>query len=442
MDEVIQNLSQDPNLLRIKKLLIYASRQIWERDPVQIQQADLYPLVQDLRTQYPTRQILEGHLTALVNTLSKVTEYTLVANAALSHLEPLYPVNESLSLTASPQAYQQVAAQLEQNPNGIRIKKLLFSACTQTWENDPQVLNQHSLVELVQRLHRLTATPQTLDAILTSIVRTLNRQTEYTRVAQTIISAFAPLYGDGLELTQANLATPVADTADETRIHSPVALSPPSDVVTPALSEAESFPESAVPASAALAAATSESAAPQPLSPDDPAALVDLRLAVMKYANPLRAKLLLFAVLHEPLPPGLPAWTHLKGYDLDALLRQTLQQYPTLTALKADVMRIAERLAALELEGDRPAATHDTSPYHPVASALLRALQPFYPITTPEHPAAPASAEVSEHCQSYLGAPPPAPARPDPTGIVGQLESAPESFQNNASGSEPSCEYL
>jgi len=110
LDEVVQNLSQDPNLLRIKKLLIYASQQTWERDPIKIQQADLYPLVQALRAQYPTRQILEAHLTALVNTLSKVTEYTLVANAALSHLEPLYPANESLAIAARPQDYQQVSA--------------------------------------------------------------------------------------------------------------------------------------------------------------------------------------------------------------------------------------------------------------------------------------------------------------------------------------------
>ncbi|MBF2086833.1 hypothetical protein [Thermoleptolyngbya sp. C42_A2020_037] len=420
LDEVVQNLSQDPNLLRIKKLLIYASQQTWERDPIKIQQADLYPLVQDLRAQYPTRQILEAHLTALVNTLSKVTEYTLVANAALSHLEPLYPANESLAIAASPQDYQQVAAQFQQDTNSSRIKKLLFAACTQTWENDPQVLSQHSLVELVQRLHRLTATPQTLDAILTSIVRTLNRQAEYTRVAQTIIHAFAPLYGDMLEVTQANLAVPPSSTADETRIHNSVALSSSAAYSIPLDAPAEQPRESpaanlSFPPVEVCPSITSS----QPrLTLDDPAPWVDLRLTLMKFSNPLRAKLLLYTVLYEPLPPGLQAWTHLKGYDLDTLLKQVWQQYSSFDALSAELGKAADLLADLEPSGDRPGESR-ANPYQPVASALLRAFQPFYPssdFTQTDLPAALPENGAGDRSAC------PAPSSDDPTGIIGHPE--------------------
>ncbi|BAU44040.1 hypothetical protein [Leptolyngbya sp. O-77] len=418
LDEVVQNLSQDPNLLRIKKLLIYASQQTWERDPIKIQQADLYPLVQDLRAQYPTRQILEAHLTALVNTLSKVTEYTLVANAALSHLEPLYPANESLAIAASPQDYQQVAAQFQQDTNSSRIKKLLFAACTQTWENDPQVLNQHSLVELVQRLHRLTATPQTLDAILTSIVRTLNRQAEYTRVAQTIIHAFVPLYGDLLEVTQADLAVSALSSADETRIHNSVA--PPAARSTFGASSAgepvePSSPNLSVPAAKGYPSTSSS----QPrLTLDDPALWVDLRLTLMKFSNPLRAKLLLYTVLYEPLPPGLQAWTHLKGYDLDTLLKQVWQQYSSFNALSAELGKAADLLADLESTGNRPGESR-ANPYQPVASALLRAFQPFYPssdFTQTDLPAAFPENGAGDRSAC------PAPSSDDPTGIIGHPE--------------------
>lgn len=430
LDEVVQNLSQDPNLLRIKKLLIYASQQTWERDPIKIQQADLYPLVQDLRVQYPTRQILAAHLTALVNTLSKVTEYTLVANAALSHLEPLYPANESLAIAARPQDYQQVAAQFQQDANNSRIKKLLFAACTQTWENDPQVLSQHSLVDLVQRLHRLTATPQTLDAILTSIVRTLNRQTEYTRVAQTIIHAFAPLYGD--KVAQANLADPASSSIDETRIHSSVAL-PASAARSIPVGSAINSPAAAPVESAAAKLAANLSVAPvaahqsisspQPrLTLDNPALWGDLRLALMKFSNPLRAKLLLYAVLYEPLPPGPQAWMHLKGYDLDTMLKQLWQQYSSFDALSGELAKAADLLADLEPAGDarsnpygnRPSASQ-TNPYQPVVSALLRVFQPFYPssnLTQTDLPAASNGNQMGDR------PPCPAPASDDPTGII------------------------
>lgn len=413
LDEVVQNLSQDPNLLRIKKLLIYASRQTWERDPIAIQQADLYPLVQDLRAQYPTRHILEAHLTALVNTLSKVTEYTLVANAALSHLEPLYPANESLAIAASSQDYHQVAAQLEQDTNASRIKKLLFAACTQTWENDPQVLSQHPLVELVQRLHRLTATPQTLDAILTSIVRTLNRQTEYTRVAQTIIYAFAPLYGDLLEVTQVNLPVPASSPTDETRIHS---AAPPAGAVPSVSASIE--PSAAMPPAPSGGEYSLTSAAPTPLKLDDPAVWVDLRLTLMKFSNPLRAKLLLYAVLYDPLPPGLQAWTHLKGYDLDTLLKQLRQQYDSLGTLSTDLGKAADLLSDLESVGDRPASQH-ANLYQPVASALLRAFQPFYSSAVGT-----AAGSVTAQNLDEKGDRPACPAPPsdDPTGIISNPE--------------------
>lgn len=418
LDEVVQNLSQDPNLLRIKKLLIYASQQTWERDPIKIQQADLYPLVQDLRIQYPTRQILEAHLTALVNTLSKVTEYTLVANAALGYLEPLYPAHESLAIATSPQDYQQVAAQFEQDANSSRIKKLLFAACTQTWENDPQVLSQHSLVELVQRLHRLTATPQTLDAILTSIVRTLNRQTEYTRVAQTIIYAFAPLYGDLLEITQAGLPAPDSSSTDETRIHNSIAPPPARSTFGESSAREPVEPPAANLSVPAVAGSPSRLPSQPRLTLDDPTPWVNLRLTLMKLSNPLRAKLLLYAVLYEPLPPGLQAWTHLKAYDLDTLLKQVWQQYTSLDTLSAELEKAADLLADLESAGDRPAASH-ANPYQPVASALLRTFQPFYPssdLTQADIPAASNGNRTGDRPAC------PGPTSDDPTGIISHPE--------------------
>ncbi len=345
LDQVIQGLSHDPNLPRIKKLLIYSCRQTWETAPNQLSQYDLSCLVQELCQPHASLEHIKTRLYHLVKTLSKPAEYTLIANALIYHLEPLYLENsENLADPATQVVhgwpdYATVAHQLEQDVDVLRVRKLIYAACRQTWENDPAVLSQTPLAELVQELYRLTSTPQTLDAILNGIVCTLNRQVEYRQIAQRIAIACSSLYPSHAESTQ-SLLSPAAPTP------SPPAASVPTGSL-PLPSPTHS------PVSAAI-------------SPPAPSNLFDLRLEIMKYANPLRAKVLLFSVLHGSMEYTSPMWDMLKAEGLDELLSQLFHQYPIFAELQTKLPSTAQRLPE-----------RDT--YSHVSDVILRAIKPCYP---------------------------------------------------------------
>jgi hypothetical protein len=62
--------------------------------------------------------------------------------------------------------------------------------------------------------------------------------------------------------------------------------------------------------------------------------LFDLRQTVMRYTNPLRAKILLFSLLHQSSRRERTEQAFLlKGYELDKLLERMLQTYDQLPVL-------------------------------------------------------------------------------------------------------------
>lgn len=94
--------------------------------------------------------------------------------------------------------------------------------------------------------------------------------------------------------------------------------------------------------------------------------LFDLRQAIMRYANPLRVKILLFSLLHERYQhDSVEQALLLKSYELDKLLSRTLKAYRRLYLLSSNLRRAAEQL-------DNP------EEYTQTAMAILRAVKPFY----------------------------------------------------------------
>lgn len=331
-DAVVQELSQDANQLRIKKLLVYACQRTWENDPARLEAIDLAVLVKDLLYLTPTLEQLQTYLIAIARTLSKPAEYTLVANAIAHHMSQLYSAYTSLRSVTEVKEYQQVAQQLSQEPEHLRIKKLIYCACKQNWENDPAVLKQYVWLDLVQELHQLTPTPPSLEATLTSIVRTLNRSTEYLRLVERVCSAFSPLYASQPQSS-----------------HLPTT---PRSPVPPVISKNPS----SIPA-----IVTNGKIRPVQL----PINLADVRLEMMKYANPLRAKLLIYSLLHATLDHSPESWAMLKLHELDDLLRSLSRTYPAWGDLNAKLHRIARILP-------------EPNQYSATAEAVLRSLKPYY----------------------------------------------------------------
>lgn len=333
--KVSQSLEQEANANRVKKLLLYACRNIWENDPIQLGQFAFSSLLKETREITNTLEDLELLLGSIVNSLNRRTEYALVADMIIQHSRLLYEevqpatqfifnpesdataiVNNQALNTAiaaeSPEPdrsfldnpYSQIARQLEQDQaNLLRIQKLLFCACNNYWENDPEKLATAPLPNLLQTLHTLSPSLVDLQFKLQAIARTLNHQNVYSFIVSEIVQACIGLYP----------AAPISDQFTK-RAYQPF----------------------------------------------------DLRLEVMKYTNPLRAKILIFSVLYHQFLFDDRDWFALKDYDLDTLLKNLFNHCETLSALTARLEITASCLP-------------DSEEYNQAAGAIFQCLKPFYP---------------------------------------------------------------
>lgn len=353
-DAVIQGLSRDQSLTRIKKLLLYLCSNRWENQSAQLDAVDLRYLVQEILKTTPAIEQLKARLNKVVKTINKPAEYALVANAIVDHLKPLYTQGQETTQVISPNNYYTATTtRLEQDPQNIRIRKILFCACNGRWENDLNILDRYPLNSLVERLHTLTPSLEELQAVLFSIVKTLNRQSEYTLVANSVLEAFTPLY---------------IPAADSTRILFVPELehSQPSTPVAP-VSIAQSRPTQRT-QQIDLTPSPEENSQDQVELPKEPPDRFDLRLEVMKYTSPLRAKALLFSMLYRSIDATSEGWSVVRSHDLDELLHATLDTYTNYTDLEAALKNTAKTL-------------NDSKPYLQSAGAVLRAVRSWYDYT-------------------------------------------------------------
>lgn len=327
--EVAQDLAQEQNLVRIKKLLIYSCTQVWESDRHRLDQVSLLNLLQDLRAIAPTVEQLQFRLDVAVRSLSKTAEYALVSGVIMSRVGRLYPDMGTQRVLASEKTYGAIAQRLERHGSGDRIKKLLLLACQSTWVTDSTQLAQVNLADLIRDLHRLTPSLIMLQAVLESLVNTLSKRAEYTLASHEISNAFQPLY-------------PEAMTEIRTTMPEKVAASLPP----------------------AAFAETQQASQPSPSQASDLSNLFDLRLEIMRYTNPYRAKIVLFSLLHQPFTNFAEQESMVKNQTLDDLLRVMLQTYK-LAEVEVQLLAVAKNL-------------EDSEDCVQAAQVILGAVKPFY----------------------------------------------------------------
>lgn len=351
LDEAMQGLVQDSNLARIKKLLVYTCNHVWESDPARLNQFNLQDLVTQLLAIAPTLVDLQNQLNRVVQTINKSAEYAIVARALIQHLKPLYGADRQPPTPEQQTTYAAIARSLTANAQALRIKKLLYAACEQVWVNDSAILDAIDLEHFIQSLHQRCETLNDLETILNAIVQTLNRQADYRLIAATIVVAFAPAFETSTEPETQLLTAPALPLRDVLASSTPC----------PVLSN-QPLP---------IADAT-----PKPIDPPTPqllphqyrslSDLFDLRLEIVKYANPLRAKTLILLTIHgqDNIDPQ-QAWTLTKHYELESLLQDLFRVYRDFQTLEATLTPLAKTLP-------------DNHHYRQAAGAILRAIQPFY----------------------------------------------------------------
>jgi adenylate cyclase len=409
LDKVAQTLENNPQNLRIKKLLFAACQMLWENDPAVLAQFPLQSLLVSFIQRNPSLEHCKASLYKVVATLNRKADYVPIAESILEQLPYLYqsaqhshkptaatpdaptspipkqqnlgpvshPVTTDLAslsqdatIVTSPlldlayriqtkqfssdpleTLYQQVANGLDQAPESIRIKKVLYCLCHKVWENDAHRLTQLDTSILVEKIHRSSPIPQDLKYRLRHLLRYINRRTQYAPVADTIFQTFQVLYATDCP-KELGAIVGIGDVSEGS--DSMTRLSSNKTPINPDATIAISHHP--------LNQSASE---PQDIFKDR-SDLFELRFDILKVCNPLRAKILLLSVLKGPFSNSPQDWSMLRAKTLDDLLREVFDYCPTFD----------------DLEGKLSILTHcldDVAEYAAVATGLAKAIAPYYP---------------------------------------------------------------
>lgn len=217
----------------------------------------------------------------------------------------------------------EVVKNLEEHQNSLRIKKLIYAICKSKWENDANQLNSIKLKELIQELQIANPSLDYLNHSLDKLVKTLNKPMEYALVADAIAEQMTRLYPDSQEVTQQVVKS------------NPV---PQSLEYKPNLGWDE-----------------------PPISYDP----FELRVEIMKYTNPLRAKILAYSIVYHLFDFSSQDWLNLKTKELDVLLHKLFDRCKTLKDLEDNLQTVAKNL-------------NQTDEYTQAAGAVYQAMKRYY----------------------------------------------------------------
>lgn len=271
----------------------------------------------------------------------------------------------------------EVAQELGQHSNAARIKKLIFATWKNRWENDLSLIDKFPLTNILQELVNCNPTPEHIRTAFFNIVNTLNKKEEYTVIAEIILTNLANLYACQEPQTEM-VYKPIVSSSQSLPIYpnpAPAPLSKPSPTVDTSLDTitnirvseeshlegdpVSGFSNNSIQDSAPLSRLNSNFRSDLNYDP------FAVRLAVMKYSNPLRAKILLLCVLEEQSSFNQGSWLKLRSRNLDELLVEIFQKFSNLEQLEQQLYRTASGL-------------QEPDEYAQAAEAIAKAMKPFY----------------------------------------------------------------
>jgi class 3 adenylate cyclase len=384
-------LEQDPQIRRVKKLLFGIYQGVWENDPKVLAQFELLSLLEKLHQRYPTLISLEKALQAMAVRLNHKEIYMAVVQTIVAALESVYyEVNqdesgiENSAIASLREHYREIAETLTQQPDRVRIKKLLYAMIHTVWENDPATLSVHTMEDLVADVHHIAPTETDLSYHLERIIKRLNRQNRYTQLALIISEAFHCLYSPHQASLDAAAGDATGDVSDGGQTVMRDGQTVIRDGQTVMHGESSSGGEEGFTSLTRWASADSSeeqtkagpvaTTSPVPASTEavtatstrDRTSLFHLRLEIMRYTNPLRAKILLLSTVRSPFAGTQQDWITLKSKSLDDLIQDTFEYCKTFADLESKLTIMCH---CVDNVGENIQA----------AGAILQAMKPYYP---------------------------------------------------------------
>ena len=211
----------------------------------------------------------------------------------------------------------EVAKYLEQHENSQQIKKLIFFACKNEWENNQDTLNRFKLPELIQELSSLNPTIDCLTSSLSIAVGNLSKPKQYSIIADIIIKEIQKLYLTPDQETELIFKQPHQE--QETGL----ILNQPSQNIPKFYSSEKksSTPPAKTPSSSKKSQYNQ----------------FDLRQNLMRFSNPLRIKIILFSALYNKFTFNEQDWLRLKSEELDSLLQKLFDSCLTIGELESKI---------------------------------------------------------------------------------------------------------
>ncbi|WP_342596807.1 hypothetical protein VKI21_13310 [Cyanobacterium aponinum UTEX 3222] len=383
---IADDLSRLPEAKRAKKLVFYVSQRYWESDFSIVNNYSFESLLEVLYESNPTLEDLKALLYQAVNTLNRKGVYVKIAQYVYKRMSKLYTEDAQTVSNASeyqgnelePELIDRICENIEYHEESPRIKKLIFAACKQYWENDINVIEMYDLRELVLELHELYPNAKRLRKALDKIVASINRQNFYSFIADTIIGELTYLYkhepaeireqgneDEDTKLIRAKKPNQSSDISKETQIaieqrHSVIesveeSPNPTKEEESLSIKQGTDVEPSAIPEGQVLPWLKVDS-------------LFDLKQDIMQYTNPLRAKIVLFYTVYQ-IDPYEQHWSIVRTCNLDDLLIKLFQQYgKDLKLVEHHLLQVANaHIEGLEVEENIQAAT-----------ALVECIKHFY----------------------------------------------------------------
>ncbi|RPH91806.1 MAG: hypothetical protein EHM73_00430 [Chroococcales cyanobacterium metabat2.561] len=391
-NDVVRYLDSHEEKLRIKKLIFCICKKYWENDPNILNTVALEDLVNELVQLKTSKEQLTFSVYKLVKTLNRPQVYLGVATVIIEQISQLYSsiaaaydtqlllvepeVNPSFTTVNNDvnneedNLLRQVVSSLENHRETARIQKLMFAACKNRWENDQAVINHYGLTNIILELQQNNPNFLSLRQTLKQIAENINKKALYLALADIILTQLEPLYDTDNDYQEEDNESK-SQRFNNQIVHLNNDCDPAAKTASfsPSRSEPVDFAASIIDINESQLVMESHFAEPDSLNnnasnyPQIPAYdPFELRLEIFQYANPLRAKILIFSLLFHPWERSGQDWSTLRTYTLEDLLQQLIQSGKSLKDIEIQLYNIAQN----QIDRDANVQT---------ASILVQALQ-------------------------------------------------------------------
>ena len=352
LTNIAQDLAHYQEAKRAKKLLFYAAKKYWENDWDIVDRYSWESLLGNLYENNPTISDLKALFYHAVNSLNRKQAYSKVAKYILQKMSILYQETYGEPLDEhdrhgihkfDTELVDKIAKNIEHHQEAPRMKKLIFAACKQYWENDIDMINMYDTQELIRELRQLYPDSKILRKALDSITSTINRQNFYSFIADMIVT----------ELTYLYKYDPVEVQSEFEEEDTRLILSKKTQSLPPKATQKTSNPAKETifigeptQVESSIDPVTSNLVIPW-LKVDN---LFDLKQEIMLYTNPLKAKVILFYAIYQ-IDATEQDWSVVRTCTLEDLLINMFQHYGQ------DVQKIEAELTAIaqsRIEGFEP----------------------------------------------------------------------------------------